>query len=255
MENFGNIKDTFKNLMVESILSKNDEGKKLFNNFLKTINKNKVLKEQYLVYSNLQNKKFDDVNEAKEYIKENISILKSLNKKNILEGNQYFIKLLKGKNISKENNSLYSDIEFLVSSNKSASNIDKIQESINNITKRMLEKEESENVTTESINLPPSVLSNLLITKFNSKYSDINESDKEIIKTVLNGKEEDKKSLFETLKRDCISTIDNKLNESSDLELKDKLLKVKDKLLNTNFDSKDINNQIIKIHNLKESIG
>jgi hypothetical protein len=32
------------------------------------------------------------------------------------------------------------------------------------------------------------------------------------------------------LKRECIDGIDTKLNESSDLDLKDKLLKVKDKL-------------------------
>ncbi len=37
MENFGNIKDTFKNLVVESIIKKNEKGKKLFSKFLKTI--------------------------------------------------------------------------------------------------------------------------------------------------------------------------------------------------------------------------
>jgi menaquinone-dependent protoporphyrinogen IX oxidase len=76
MENFGNIKDTFKQLMIESIINKDEKGKKLFNKFLKTIKENKTLKEQYLIYSNLQNRKFDDSSEAKEYIKENISLIK-----------------------------------------------------------------------------------------------------------------------------------------------------------------------------------
>ena len=30
MENFGNIKDTFKNLVVESVIKKDEKGKKLF---------------------------------------------------------------------------------------------------------------------------------------------------------------------------------------------------------------------------------
>ena len=85
MENFGNIKDTFKQLMIESIINKDEKGKKLFNKFLKTIGENKTLKEQYLIYSNLQNRKFDDSSESKEYIKENITLLKSLNKNHINE--------------------------------------------------------------------------------------------------------------------------------------------------------------------------
>ena len=95
MKNFGNIKDTFKQLIIESIISKDDKGKKLFNKFLKTVGENKTLKEQYLIYSNLQNRKFDDSSEAKDYIKENIGLLKSLNKNHIDSGNEYFSKLLK----------------------------------------------------------------------------------------------------------------------------------------------------------------
>ena len=137
MENFGNIKDTFKQLMIESIINKDEKGKKLFNKFLKTIGENKTLKEQYLIYSNLQNRKFDDSSESKEYIKENITLLKSLNKNHINGGNEYFSKLLKGVTLVKENQSFYNDIDFLLKTDKNASNIDKIQESINNISKRM----------------------------------------------------------------------------------------------------------------------
>jgi hypothetical protein len=254
MENFGNIKDTFKQLMIESIINKDDKGKKLFNKFLKTIGENKTLKEQYLIYSNLQNRKFDDSSEAKEYIKENITLLKSLNTNHIKGGNEYFSKLLKGVTLVKENQLFYNDIDFLLKTDKNASNIDKIHESINNITKRMLEKDVEETVVTESIGLPPSMLANILASKFNSKYSEINETEREIIKTVLNGNKDDKKSLFESVKRECIDNIDTKLNESSDIEIKDKLLKVKDKLLNTNFDYENFNSQIGKIYNLKESI-
>ena len=144
MKNFGNIKDTFKQLIIESIISKDDKGKKLFNKFLKTVGENKTLKEQYLIYSNLQNRKFDDSSEAKDYIKENIGLLKSLNKNHIDSGNEYFSKLLKGVTLVKENQSFYNDIDFLMKTEKNATNIDKIQESINNITKRMLEKDKEE---------------------------------------------------------------------------------------------------------------
>jgi len=254
MNNFGNIKDTFKNLVIESVIKKNDRGKKLFSKFLKTIKENETLKNQYLIYSNLQNSKFDDSIQAREFVKENISLLKKLNKEHITKGNDFFLKLLKGNEIIKENDSFYKDILFLVESEITPFNVKKVNESTNNIVKLMLEKEEVEEVVTESIDLPPSVLTKLAVNKFNSKYSDITESEKEIIKTVLNGSNENKEETFNKLKRECIDTIDNKLNESSDLDLKDKLLKVKDKLLNTNFSLDNFNTDISKIYDLNESI-
>ncbi len=254
MGNFGNIKDTFKNIVIESTIKKDDKGKKLFSKFLKTIKENETLKNQYLIYSNLQNTKFDDKTEAIEFIKENISLLKGLDVEHINKGNEFFLKVLKGYKIVKENQEFYNKVSFLVNTKKTPSNIKKVNESINHIVRVMLEKEETEEVVTESIDLPPSVLTKLAVNKFNSKYSDITESEKEIIKTVLNGSDEDKENVFNKLKKECINTIDSKLNESTDLDLKDKLLKVKDKLLNTNYSLENFKTDMGKIYDLNESI-
>ncbi len=254
MENFGNIKDTFKNLVVESIIRQDVSGKKLFSKFLKTIKENKTLKDQYLIYNNLQNTKFDDSTEAKEFVKENIELLKKLNDIHLKKGNEYFMKLLKGNKIIKENKEFYNNISYLVTTEKSPTNIKNINESINYIVKFMLQKEEEKEIVVETVNLPPSVLTTLAVNKYNSKYSDITESEKEIIKTILNGSVENKEEVYSKLKRGCIDRIDSKLNESSDLELKDKLLKVKDKLLSTNLNMETFNSDITKLYDLKESI-
>ena len=254
MSNFGNIKDTFKNLVIESTIKKDNKGKKLFSKFLKTIKENETLKNQYLIYSNLQNTKFDDKTEAIEFVKENISLLGGLDKEHINKGNEFFLKVLKGNKIVKENQEFYNKVTYLVNTKKTPSNLKKVNESINHIVRVMLEKEDVEEVVTESIDLPPSVLTKLAVNKFNSRYSNISESEKEIIKTVLNGSNEDKEEIFNKLKRECIDTINNKLNESSDLDLKDKLLKVKDKLLNTDFSLDNFNTDISKIYDLNESI-
>ena len=254
MSNFGNIKDTFKNLVIESTIKKDNKGKKLFSKFLKTIKENETLKNQYLIYSNLQNTKFDDKTEAIEFVKENISLLGGLDKEHINKGNEFFLKVLKGNKIVKENQEFYNKVTYLVNTKKTPSNLKKVNESINHIVRVMLEKEDVEEVVTESIDLPPSVLTKLAVNKFNSRYSNISESEKEIIKTVLNGSNEDKEETFNKLKRECIDTINNKLNVSSDLDLKDKLLKVKDKLLNTDFSLDNFNTDISKIYDLNESI-
>lgn len=255
MENFGNIKDTFKTIVIESILKKEKSGKELFSKFVKLIKEDKTLTNQYLIYKNLQTKKFDDSSEAKDYIKENITLLKSLNENKVIESNEKLINILSGKNIIKENDEFYSHIDFLLKTTKSPSNIDKITESINYIKHLMLEKEEE--VVTERIDseLPPSVLAKLSVNKFNDKYSDISESEKRIIRTILNGDDNDKEETFSTLKRECIDTIDTRLSESSDIDLKDKLLKVKDKLLNMDFDNENYIDDINKVYELKESVS
>ena len=169
MINFGNIKDTFKNLVIESTIRKDNKGKKLFSKFLKTIKENQTLKDQYLIYSNLQNTKLDDGVEARGFVKENIELLKTLNESHIKKGNEFFLKLLKGNKIVKENQEFYNKVSYLVNTEKTPSNIKKINESINYIVRLMLEKEEVEEVVTESIDLPPSVLTKLAVNKFNSK--------------------------------------------------------------------------------------
>lgn len=250
MENFGNIKDTFKKIILESVIKKDEDGKKLFASFIKNLKENKTLKNQFLIYKNLESRKFEDRLEAKEYIQENIKLLSELNKEDVEKSNSKLVNLLKGKKIVNENNSFYKDITYLSSVTKTPSNIDKINESMNNLINHMLTKVD-EVSKKDNVVISPTILTNLMVNKFNEKYSEISESEKKIIKSLLN---DDKEKTFNTLIRECIDSVDKKLNESSDFEIKDKLLKVKDKILNTKYNKDNFLNDVIKFNNLKETI-
>ena len=255
MDNFGKIKDTFNLILSESIIKKDKEGKKIFNSYLKELKKNNTLKSQFLLYKNLSSKKFTNESDAKYYINENITLLKKLDKKEINKGIKKLVSLLKGKELVKENIELYNHSNILVETKKTASSIDKIQESINFITRKMVEVSEQEVEQYESVNLPPSVLTKMAINRFNLKYSDITESEKNIIKSVLNGTEENKEDVYANLKKECIDLIDNKLNENTDLDMKDKLLKVKDKLLRMTYNPNEYVGDINKVYQLKQSVA
>lgn len=254
MENFGNIKDTFGKIILESVIKKDKAGKKIFSTYLKTLKENKSLKDQFLIYRNLESRKFEDRSEAKEYIKENIDLLKKLNKKEITEGTTTLIKLLGNNKIVKENSNFYGDIVLLSTIKKGPGNIDKINESLNRLADHMTTKEEVTEAT-ERVDISPSVLTKMFVNKFNQKYSDITESEKAILKTVLNGNSSDRENTFNNLRRECIDSVDTKLSETTDLELKEKLLKVKDKLLNTEFIKESFTNDVIKLYNLKDTIN
>jgi hypothetical protein len=255
MKNFGNIKDTFNSILVESIIKKDNKGKKLFNVYLKTLKENEDLRKQYLIYKNLSTKCFDNAGEAKEYIKENISLLRGLNEKQLKKGEKKLNSLLEGKTLSSINTTLYDTINILVNTEKTPSTLDTIIESINNIKDMMLERKEVIKEDKDMINLPPSVLTQMATTKFNTKYANINEDEKEILKAVLNGNEEDRKTVYHNLKTECIDTIDNKLNENIDLDLKDKILKVKDKLLRMTYNPDEYVKDIDKVYELKKSVA
>ena len=60
----------------------------------------------------------------------------------------------------------------------------------------LIKEGSDENKIERAITLPTNVLSNLMVNKFNSKYNDLDESTKKIIKVSLNGGEKEKSELF-----------------------------------------------------------
>ena len=257
MDNFGVIKNTFNNILSESIIKKEDSGKQLFRKYINILKEEEELKTQYFIYKNLEYKKFEDESDAKFYIKENIELLKNLDKKKITRGNKKLLSLLKDKELIKENSELYNHIDVLTNTVKSPTTLDTLGESINYIKNRMLKEDiiEEEIDKYETVNLPPSVLTKMAISKFNSKYADISEDEKKIIRSLLNGTEENKKNIYENIKLECIDLIDTKLQENTDLGMKDKMLKVKDKLLRLSYNPNSYVDNIDKVYQLKQSVA
>ena len=256
MVNFGIIKDTFNNILSESIIKKKSEDKKLFKQYIKLLKENQILKTQYFIYKNLESKKFNQVVDAKFYIKENIDLLKDINKEKLNKSNKKLLSLLKDTEIIKENAELYNHINILVNTKKTASSLDTLQKSLNFIKDKILKEEEvKEESKYENVDLPPSVLTKMAVNRFNLRYADLDGDEKNIIKTVLNGTSEDKKEVYNTLKTECIDLIDNRLNEEIDLDLKDKMLKVKDKILRMSYDPGEYVKNIDKVYELKKSVA
>tara|TARA_Y100000592_G_C5475493_1_gene322017 strand:+ start:1567 stop:2328 length:762 start_codon:yes stop_codon:yes gene_type:complete len=251
MTNFGNIKDTFNNILSESILSKNNEGKKLFKKYIQVLKEDSNLKKEYLIYKNLTTKKFNNESDAKDYIKENINLLKNNNPS---KGIKKLNSILGDKKLVNENDEIYKHINILRNTKKTPNSLEKIQESLNFFKERMLKEEIVVENEYDTTGVPPSVLTKLAVNKFNNKYENITEEEKNIIKNILNGNDEDKEETYTNLKNECIDIIDNRLTENSDLDLKDKLLKVKDKLLRTSFNKETFPTDIDSIYNLKNSV-
>ena len=88
MQNFGNIKNIFNNLLAEGLTKKDSKSKKLFQKYIKTIKESEVLKTQFLIYENIENKVDSDVASANLFVSENLRLLEKYSKSDILKENE-----------------------------------------------------------------------------------------------------------------------------------------------------------------------
>lgn len=253
IKNFGKIKEVYNNALTEGIVKENKTGKGLFGSYLKHLKSNEVLKKQFLIYTSIESKVEPDRVKAMEFINETLSLISNHNKKEIFEANNKLVKdIIFEHDITYDKLDLHNNISKLIFTEKNFNTIDEIIETKNKVADYIVNNKPKE--INENFGLPNSIVTSLFVDKFNERYSDLDESEKQVLKTLLESTEEEKKELHNNLIRECITLIDAKFVDS-DIELKDKLLKVKDKLLNEKtITNESYSKEITKLINLRNTL-
>jgi len=256
--NFGTIKDIFAEQMVGFQLNENTNGKNLYKNFIKIISEDVTLKTQFIVFKNLENKTLNGEVSALNYIKENISLLKDLSKKQILESNTKLMGLLKENSIeiNKEPKEIHQHIQNLITSKKTINTVDKIQESydflINHILKNKTNESDNDYIKE---NIDPNKFLQSAVKYYNEEYSNLNDEEKLVIKALYEGDNSSIESLKQRLIKENIELINNHLKLSdNNITLKSKLLETKDMVYNM-VDISDNKENIIKLLELKKDLS
>lgn len=240
IKNFGHIKSVYNTLLAESVMSDDKSKKELFKGYVKSIKENEIIKTQFLVYTNIEQKVESDTTKAAMFVKENIDLFSKFSKKDILEANTKLVGNLLFENDVVDNKELYENISTLIFTNKKPETIDAIVEATSKVVDYIVNNKAK--TLTEAIELPNSMLSTMMVEKYNEKYASLDESEKKILKTLIDSTDVEKKEVYLNTIKECITLIDEKL-DTADLNAKDKLLRVKDKLLN---DKQEINEDFIK---------
>jgi hypothetical protein len=240
-KNFGHIKELYNNILSESVVSKDENSKKLFKGYIKNLKENEILKTQFLVYSNIESKVESDLTKATMFVKENIDLFSKYKKKDIIEANKKLVSdLLFETEYKSEKEELYENISTLIFTDKTPNTIDTIVEATNAVVQYIMNNKEPE--VTEAIDLPISMMTSMMVEKYNQKYSGLDESQKSVLKVLIESTDEEKKELYGNIIKECLELINEKL-DTNDLDTKEKLLKVKEKLLN---DKQEVNEEFIK---------
>jgi hypothetical protein len=252
MQNFGKIKNAFNGVLVESFVGDKESNKNIFKTYIKTIRENEALKTQFLVYNNIENKIEENEFKANLFLQENIALLNKFSKKDLLEANMKLAKSISIEDESYEKQELHENLSELIFLKKTSKNIDAIVEATSKIIIHM--KNNKLKLVKEAIELPNSMLSTIMVEKYNERYSTLDENEKEILKVLIESTDDQKQEVYKKTLKECIDLINENLKEA-DLNAKDKLLQVKEKLLNDTIEvNENFFKNISKLVELKSSL-
>ena len=177
---FGKTKNRIDSILVNTF-SQKPKFKKAFHNLMESLKDNSTNREFFVLYSQIENKTFDKVKDAEEYLNESIKTLKSKKSKINLKPINTSIKKYKDY-VGNKTNTLYESIDTLVF-NENVLDIEKRIEAKKVLLKKLQTKKPK--FVTEN-KVPTSLLINLSTKNFNKKYDTLTENDKIKFKTLMN---------------------------------------------------------------------
>jgi hypothetical protein len=249
-----------------SKLLKRKNGTKLMKEFVSIIKENKILLKEYMVFDYIENAENNE--NLKDCVSESINYLKGVKhaELNILNDKlakfMFENKILQIEDI--KNEKLYENISDLIYLQKKVNlkakmqHVEKLNEIVNYIKEN---KAPIDNNKDEIISIPinediDSFLK-FTIDKFNKKYENqLNEDQKKLFKTITASKTEDEmKKIFEDRVKECLELTNVFLKEEIDSVTKEKLLNVKEKLMEQTFNKESYVEDILSLVDLKQTLS
>ena len=262
--NFGTLKDIFVDRLIESYTTDDTTGKILYKNFIKILKENETLKTAFIIFKNLETKTIKSESIANDYLKENISFLSNLKgDESLKEQSKKLVSLLKESNIDLEilkTKKLHKSIEDLITTEKTVSTIDRLQESKTEVISWLMSDKDVNSESDEKRyvreNIDPNKFLEIAVSKFNDKYKkSLTEEEKEILKVLREDNEEKTKELVSTLVKETVNLINTHLeSEGQNINIKEKLLETKDVVYKMTENNGNFSKKVLKLYELKKNL-
>ena len=221
MNKFGVLKTKILKKLTESYSNKNKNEVK---DILNTIKENKDFKEMYLFYEEIENKYIEDNETAKLFV-EGVESMINQQKNGLFEFCQSLDKKLGDVEITK--NELYESLDQLMIKD-TLSNIENKIKAKKYLYDYLTKKKDNKEINKEVFTVNENLLTSVLTNNFNVLYGNtLNEEQQNTLKNILSLSQDDLLTKTEELKENILDKVDTLLNESTDLEFKNKLDSVK----------------------------
>lgn len=213
--NFGIIYNVFEQ-NIENLLS-TKKGKKIIKECFNLIKSNKVLNEQFKIYDMFE--KAQNVDDVKDFVNEASNIVKTFDKKIVMENNEKLIKFIRDKkldeyvDIPEETENLYEAIEYIVLHKKTYDNVNDFVKAQNVITEHIVKNQKNNIVENKITSAEFENKIEEIENKINEK---INQEEKTLLDSFLTTRKDKKKEVFENYKRKTLRKIKEMIENSED---------------------------------------
>jgi len=255
MQNFGELNHIVMEFLAEGISSNKKTNKKMFKKFMKTLKENKVLQDEFMVYSNLQNKLGGSDANISEFIRENVRLMEGYSKKQIVEANNKLADLISEANVKYPDNpfaKLHEAIHQLMVEKANLKNVDSRLDAKGVIAEHIKNNQGTEKGSGDY--MPTDLMTNIMVNNFNKKYEKLDENTKSVLKKIINTPTEGRETIFVELVRECVDLVNENITDA-DLTIKEKLLSTKDKLLRLKYDGETFISEAKKLLDLKITLN
>lgn len=258
--NFGIVKAIISGTFSEVLLESTNSvfGKKKISEFVDTLKNSDLLKTEYMVFSNLENKHIDNETLITKYIDENISLLKKYTKQDLISEHKKLDQFIDESVIllKKDQINLYKNIHTLIyeslDGHNVMTNVDKLYDSFTYIFEHIKKPKIVIAESKSNLKLDSSLNTDLVIEKaligFNEKFSNLSEEEKKILNIIAFSEEKEKQDLFETLKIEGLNSL-TKLKEKGIHE--DKVNESIEKINSMSYNKDTLTEDVIHLNLLK----
>lgn len=250
------------NKLKESHFNNNliEESRKLTSNFLDIVKNSPILQLEFKVFSGIENKHIDNEILIKEYVDNNVELFEIYTIGEIeaerAKLNSFLIENVVPKINEAEYNleriDLYNAIDTLITESLKYGNdvdVDGIHESFTLIFNHIKTPKKAliENVDVEPIN---EEIIEIAVGKFNEKYAELNENDKDLLKKLIKSSDAEKETLLEALKTENITILESIGNDSAKANIEKAVKKINEMI----YSKDNVDDNIIELHELKKEL-
>lgn len=233
----------------ESVVQESKQGTA---DLFKIVKNSPILQLEFKVFNNIENKFIESDTLAPRYVDKNIQLFEVYTLEELNEEHLKLKSFVSDDIIVEDTRiKLYNSIQYLIEESLKVSDevdVDLIHESFSTVLEHVKKPKKIEEVDI-SDNVNERVVE-IAIDKFNEKYSTLNEDELSLFKKLVNSTDSEKEDLFEEYKENGIKLL-KKLNEESNSA---KVTQSINKIVEMKYDSKDADNNIISLFELKQGL-
>lgn len=223
LRNFGEINYAVGYKVGQSYLNESlHETKNLFQEYLRTIRKNRILALEFAIYANLEGKHINEESQAYRYIDEHIQLLEGYTLKQINEANELllpFASICENQQLPAGKQELYNSIDALIreSRSNSAQAIDRLHDAISVVREHLAREKQVQVATIQNEGeLRPEERFDSALNVFKDKYAHLSEGEKDIIVKMVSSDTETRRELFETIKAENQQLLESQIGDDKD---------------------------------------